>query len=225
MPAVPGGIRDAAGTVIAPDPATLPPDELDLAVLWRHPGLILAQACWGPLEESDVARHVFVLGQPSYDGVAGGRGEHYSSAIVMRRDARTREVFPPAGGHATIPLDRIRAMRFAFNTPDSMSGMLALARDLARAAIIVSPHLLGSFFSALVETGSHRASVRAVAQGSADVAAIDCRTWVMAREHEPAAHELAAVGWTAQRKGLPFISGRAQGPRVAAALSGFALTS
>ncbi|KAI0165854.1 hypothetical protein GGR57DRAFT_497322 [Xylariaceae sp. FL1272] len=40
MPAVPGGgIRDAGGNLIAPDPATLDPDGLDLHTLWRHPAI------------------------------------------------------------------------------------------------------------------------------------------------------------------------------------------
>ena len=43
MPAVPGGIRDRDGKLIAPDPASLPPDEFDFATLWRHPDLLLAQ--------------------------------------------------------------------------------------------------------------------------------------------------------------------------------------
>ena len=50
MPAVPGGIRNVAGKLIAPDPAALAPDELDFPMLWRHPKLIFGQACWGPLE-------------------------------------------------------------------------------------------------------------------------------------------------------------------------------
>ena len=50
LPPVPGGIRDADGAVIAPDPATLAPDEFDLATLWRHPALLLAQTCWGPMQ-------------------------------------------------------------------------------------------------------------------------------------------------------------------------------
>ncbi|MBW8909865.1 MAG: phosphate ABC transporter substrate-binding protein, partial [Mesorhizobium sp.] len=33
---VPGGIRDAGGDLIAPDPAVLPPDELDFHKLWLH---------------------------------------------------------------------------------------------------------------------------------------------------------------------------------------------
>ena len=64
LPAVPGGIRNGEGRAIAPDPATLPPGELDFPALWKHPALLLAQTCWGPLEEG-LARHVVVVGQPS----------------------------------------------------------------------------------------------------------------------------------------------------------------
>ena len=44
------------GRVIAPDPATLPPDELDFQTLWKHPQLLFAQTCWGPMEQG-LARH------------------------------------------------------------------------------------------------------------------------------------------------------------------------
>ena len=81
---VPGGIRDADGAVIAPDPATLAPDEVDLATLWRHPALLLAQTCWGPMQATGLAAHVAVVGQPNYSDVEGGQGTLYSSAIVMR---------------------------------------------------------------------------------------------------------------------------------------------
>ena len=58
LPPVPGGIRNGEGRVIAPDPATLPPDELDFPTLWKHPELLLAQTCWGPMEEGlDEACH------------------------------------------------------------------------------------------------------------------------------------------------------------------------
>ncbi|RVA66044.1 phosphate ABC transporter substrate-binding protein, partial [Mesorhizobium sp. M7A.F.Ca.CA.001.08.1.1] len=61
LPPVPGGIRDAAGALIAPDPATLPPDELDFHRLWLHPLLLFAQTCWGPMELG-LSRHVQVVG-------------------------------------------------------------------------------------------------------------------------------------------------------------------
>ena len=37
----PAASATATATVIAPDPATLPPDEFDFATLWRHPQLLL----------------------------------------------------------------------------------------------------------------------------------------------------------------------------------------
>ena len=74
----------------------LPPDEFDLATLWRHPNLLLAQTCWGPME-AGLAFHARVVGQDDYTGVEGGEGEFYSSAIVMRVSSLRppREAPPP----------------------------------------------------------------------------------------------------------------------------------
>jgi ABC-type phosphate/phosphonate transport system substrate-binding protein len=202
MPAVPGGIRDRDGTLLAPDPATLPPDELDLATLWRHPNLLLAQTCWGPVRAQHLLMQVHVVGQPDYSDVEGGQGRRYSSAIVMRLGADRQPVAPPAHGDAVLPLERLNGLRLACNEPDSMSGSKALREDLERAGAGFA------IFSDLVMTGSHRASIRLVAEGGADVCAIDCRTWDLARRHDPAARELVVVGWTARRMGLPFISAR-----------------
>src|SRR5262249_35872653 len=149
LPAVPGGIRDGEGGVIAPDPATLPPDQLDFPTLWKHPDLLFAQTCWGPMEEG-LEKHVTVIGQPSYDGLEGGQGELYSSAILMRRGAVP--VDAPADGRAVLPLDLIRGKRFAYNSTDSMSGIIALTRDLQAAGQSLS------IFSERIETAAHRAS-------------------------------------------------------------------
>ena len=81
-----------------------------------------------------------------------------------------------------------------------MSGRLALEADLKAAGQDLS------IFSQLVETGGHRLSIRAVAEGRADVATIDCRSWALARRYEPAAKCLSVVGWTARRPGLPFVA-------------------
>ncbi len=212
MPAVPGGIVDAGGRVIAPDPATLPPDGFDPQTLWRHPALLMAQTCWGPMELG-LAAHVTVIGQPSYDAFAGGKGELYSSAVLMRHGAGTdADVPPPADGRAFLPIELFRGMRLAFNGPDSMSGMLSLTRDLEAAGETLA------IFSDRLETGSHRGSIAAVAEGRADVCAIDCRSWHLARLHEPAASRIRVVGWTAQRKGLPYITSRHTQPDVVAKL-------
>ncbi|MGX5847019.1 phosphate/phosphite/phosphonate ABC transporter substrate-binding protein [Mesorhizobium sp. PL10] len=198
LPAVPGGIRDAEGKLITPDPATLPPNELDFHKIWLHPALLFAQTCWGPMELG-LSSHVQVVGQPSYDAYEGGHGELYSSALVMRA-GEGPQVRSPADGKAVLPLDLIRGKRFTYNSLDSMSGIIALTRDLESAGESLD------IFSSRSESGGHRGSIVTVAEGRADVAAIDCESWALAQRFEPAARKVAVVGWTARRKGLPYIT-------------------
>lgn len=204
MPAVAGGIVGVSGAVVVLDPATLPPGEFDFQALWRHPALLVAQTCWGPMEQG-LAGEVVVVGQPSYDGIAGGQGEFYSSPILARRGAAST-VAPPADGRAILPLELMRGARFAYNGDDSMSGIIALTRDLQAAQESLS------IFSERIESGAHRASVVAVAEGRADICAVDCLSWHLATLHEPAAQDVEVVGWTARRKGLPYITSRQTPP-------------
>ncbi|MCC5984083.1 MAG: PhnD/SsuA/transferrin family substrate-binding protein [Rhodobacteraceae bacterium] len=177
-----------------PAALTRPETAAQLHALWRNPALLLGQTCWGPMG-AGLAAHVHVLAQPAYDDVPGGRGARYRSALVMR----TGTPCPvPAHDGPALPPD-LRTLRAAINAPESLSGCLALARDAA----------LPDLSEAALVTGSHRASVRAVAEGAADVAAIDCRSWALALRHEPAARALTVTGWTALRPGLPFITARA----------------
>ncbi|MER8867594.1 PhnD/SsuA/transferrin family substrate-binding protein [Mesorhizobium sp. M0751] len=200
LPPVPGGIRDDQGKLIAPDPVTLPPDELDFHRLWLHPALLFAQTCWGPMELG-LSHRVQFVGQPRYDAFEGGQGELYSSAIVMRA-GEAPPTRSPADGGAIIPLDLLRGKRFTFNSLDSMSGIVAPTRDLQALAESLD------IFSGLSESCGHRASIVAVAEGRADVAAIDCESWALAQRFEPAAQKVTVVGWTRRRKGLPFITAR-----------------
>lgn len=211
MPPVPGGIRDASGAMVAPDPAMLPPDERDFPTIWQHPNLLFGQTCWGPIELGLVP-NARVVGQPDYSAYEGGQGALYSSAIVMRRGKET-PVPAPDGASPSIPLDLIRGKRFAFNSRDSMSGMLALTRDLAALGETLA------MFSRQVESGAHHASVLAVAEGRADVATIDCRSWDLVRRFEPRAGEVVVVGWTGKRKGLPYITSRSTPEALVAKLS------
>lgn len=204
LPPVPGGICDGEGRPAVADPATLPPDELDFMALWLHPALLFCQTCWGPLELG-LKEHVQVIGQPDYSDCEGGEGAFYSSALIMGIDAPGvgGAVPAPAGREAVIPLDLMRGRRLAFNGTDSMSGFLALARDLEALGESLA------VFSQRIETGAHRASARAVAQGEADVAAIDCRSWNLFKRFEPdVAARIQVVGWTGRRKGLPFVTAR-----------------
>ncbi|TIV91255.1 MAG: phosphate ABC transporter substrate-binding protein, partial [Mesorhizobium sp.] len=96
----------------------------------------------------------------------------------------------------------IRGRRFIFNSPDSMSGLIALTRDLEAMGESLD------IFASRGESGGHRSSIVAIAEGRADIAAIDCQSWALAQRFEPAARGVKVVGWTARRKGLPYITAR-----------------
>jgi ABC-type phosphate/phosphonate transport system substrate-binding protein len=211
LTAVPGGVRSVEGTVITVDSATLSPETLDLQALWRHPKLLFAQACWGPMELG-LAPFVEVVGHPDYSRFEGGEGMLYSSAVLMRREDAPDAVRPAGEGRAVLPVALLRGRRLAFNGSDSMSGYLALERDLESAGEGMP------VFSEKIETGGHRASIRAVAAGRADTCAVDCRSWAMAKRFEPAADALMPVGWTARRKGLPYIASASLPKTVIAAI-------
>jgi ABC-type phosphate/phosphonate transport system substrate-binding protein len=192
MPGVAGGVSRA-------ERAWLEPDAFDLQALWRHPGLLFAQTCWGPMELG-LAPYVEVVGQPDYSSFEGGEGAFYSSVLLMRRDEHGAPVAARHGGEAILPIETMEGRRLAYNGSDSMSGYLALKRDLNAAGGSMT------MFGETVETGGHRASIRAVAEGLADICAVDCRSWDLAKRFEPAAGEVMPVGWTAHRKGLPYIA-------------------
>jgi len=156
-----------------------PADMYETAVLWRDERLVLGQTCWGPMR-AGLEGDVRVLAQPDYSSFEGGCGAQYQSAFVAREAAQTLE-----------------GARFAYNELGSLSGYLAPDQDLAKG--------IGGTFASVIETGSHRASVAAVAEGRADVAAIDCRTWDLAKRYEPYAKGLLVLDWTKPRLGLPYI--------------------
>jgi ABC-type phosphate/phosphonate transport system substrate-binding protein len=149
---------------------------------------------------------------------AGGEIKHVIDSAIADR-TMTRLISPLAGemsgrteggniGELPSPTleNLIRNKRLAYNVPDSMSGYLALELDLGSLDL----------FSEHIPTGGHRASIRAVAAGRADVCAIDCRSWALAQLHEPAAANLVPVGWTTPRKGLPYITSRRTPPETVA---------
>jgi ABC-type phosphate/phosphonate transport system substrate-binding protein len=195
--------RLRAAGIDAPDALTR---DMDMHDVWLQPNLLIAQTCWGPMELG-LQEKVQVVGQPNYDGIEGGQGIFYSSAIIMKRgsagaaglaDRPSRQ----SDSKALIPLNLIRGKRFAFNDAKSMSGLWGITHDLTALGESLD------IFSERIESGAHRASIAMVADGRADVATIDCRSWALAKRFEPAAQGVEVVGWTALRKGLPFITAK-----------------
>jgi len=61
-------------------------------------------------------------------------------------------------------------------------------------------------FASVIVSGGHRASLCAVASGNADIAAIDCVSWHLAKQCEPTIKNLKVIGHTKSRPGLPLIT-------------------
>ncbi|PLP99341.1 phosphate/phosphite/phosphonate ABC transporter substrate-binding protein [Cupriavidus pauculus] len=173
-------------TLAAVDPGEGPEA---LHAFWRRDDLLLSQTCGYPLVHG-LAPYVRIIGTPRF-AVLGCHRQTYRSAIVVRC----------ADGPATI--EACRGARAACNGPDSHSGMNALRH-------VVAPLARGGhFFGDVVLTGSHLASLAAVGEGRADVAAIDCVTLAFAAEHHPAlVAGIRQIGVTRAVPGLPFIASR-----------------
>ena len=89
----------------------------------------------------------------------------------------------------------------AVNNRASQSGYNALRRALASHAVD------GRFVSAVLETGSHMASLAAVAEGRAGLAAIDCVTFELLARHRPSAVAgLRILAWSERAPGLPYVT-------------------
>ncbi len=162
--------------------------DLPFDALWTHPALLLAQTCGYPLVTA-LRNRVALVATPRYCA-PGCDDANYRSAIVVRSTER-----------ATVLTD-FHGRRCAMNSWDSNSGM-----NMLRAA--VAPFSKGSeaFFSEIVVTGSHAGSVQTVAKGDADVAAIDCVTWSLLQEVQPAETKgLRVLDWTEATPGLPLIT-------------------
>ncbi len=154
--------------------------------VWLDPGLVLSQTCGWPYS-TRLWEKVRIVATPIYE-VEGCDGPLYSSIIVTRRHERAKA------------LSDFQGRRFAVNTSDSLSGYVALAAALREAG--TDPAGIE-----WVNTGTHRASVRAVADGLADVAAIDAVCWALAEQLESAAvRRLRILGRTPLRPGLPLIT-------------------
>ena len=161
----------------------------DLLAHWRDPQLLLGQTCGYPLTHA-LAGAVQLVGVFSYNA-PGCYGIFCRSQLVARTEDAGR------------PLADFRGLRVAFNSDDSQSGYNALRAAVAPLAQD------GRFFAEALATGGHAASMAAVQQGRADIAAIDCVTLDGLRRNMPQALDgLCTIGQTPAYPGLPLITGQ-----------------
>ena len=155
--------------------------------VWRDPGLLLSQTCGYPLTHA-LADQVRLVATPAYD-VQGCEGARYRSAFLVRDD-------DPAARLADL-----RGRRVAINSRCSQSGYNCLRHALAPLADG------SSLFSEVLETGGHGASLAAVREGRADLAAVDAVTFaLMARTEPVTVAGLRVLDWSAAAPALPYIT-------------------
>jgi ABC-type phosphate/phosphonate transport system substrate-binding protein len=171
-----------------------------VSAIWRDPLLVLSQTCGYPLTH-EFAHALTAIAVPTYaaDGCTPGR---YRSAFLVRSDDPAAE------------LDDLRDRRVAANSPDSQSGCNAL-----RAAIAPLSRG-GRFFSEVIWSGMHRASIAAVRSGKADVAAVDAVSFALISRHAPdETSGLRVLDWSADAPALPYATRRSIDPVTRARLT------
>ena len=163
----------------------------DVADLWSHPDLLVGETC-GAQVVGEYRGRFEVIGVLDH-AVDGCRPGDYRSVVVARDN-------DPA-----VELADLRGRTVVVNERRSQSGHAALVSEVAPLAVD------GRFFGSVVESGAHRASIRMVADGEGDVAAIDAVSWLLALDHEPAADGLRILAWTEPLPAPPAVTGWANG--------------
>jgi ABC-type phosphate/phosphonate transport system substrate-binding protein len=174
-------IRDGLRARGVDAPNALERGEDDLMALWLAPDLVLAQTCGFPYR-ARLHGKVRLVGTPDF-AVEGCPPGHYRSVMIARaEDARDA-------------LGEFDGGTLAYNEALSQSGWAAPQNHAAD---------LGLSFPAGVQTGSHAASLLAVAEGRADLAALDAVT-LRLLSHTEAAAAVKVVAITEPTPGLPYI--------------------
>lgn len=156
----------------------------DYVGAWRRGDLVFSQTCGYPFTH-EFRGELGLVGTPHY-AVPGCDGFRYSSFVFARgRDTRAA----------------CRCSTAAVNTPDSMSGMLALK------AFFADDAESGRFFGRAVLSGGHLKSLALLQKGEADVCAIDAICVAYARRHQPHLLEgLQHLGNAPSVPGLPYVT-------------------
>jgi ABC-type phosphate/phosphonate transport system substrate-binding protein len=176
-------IRDRMRAVGMEAPEALTRGAGDLWPQWLSPDLALSQTCGFPYR-SRLHGRVTLIGTPDF-AVPGCPPGYYRSVFVARADDPRRDLADFDGA------------AFAYNEALSQSGWAAPQTHAAGLGLRLPPAL---------QTGAHRLSAQAVAEGRADLAALDVVTWRMLRRWEPATASLREVAQTDPTPGLPYIA-------------------
>ena len=189
-----------AGRLVAAGVEGVPP-ALDRGrtpdVRWQDPALLLGQACGYPYARFHKER-LRLIAVPRYGAPHCEETRHCSVIVARMADPRTA-------------LAAFRGAAAAINEPASNTGTNLLRHTAAEQGGA------GPFFAALVRTGSHVGSMRAVSAGEADLAAIDAVTFAAAEASYPGlAESLKVIAVSRRVPALPFVTAMATPEPVAA---------
>ena len=177
-------IRDGLRKRGVPAPQALTRGPAAYWPAWEAPDLVFSQTCGMPFR-TRLHRRVTLVGTPDF-GREGCPPGHYRSLFVVRADdPRTA-------------LSDFDGALLAYNEDVSQSGWAAPLNEAATRGIT---------FRMGPATGAHAASARAVAQGQAEIAALDALTWTILNEHGLAAPGLRVIDATGPTPALPYITG------------------
>lgn len=151
--------------------------------VWRDPQLVLSQTCGMPYGKF-LHGEVKLVGTPDFS-VAGCPPGYYRSAIIVHTDDTRTDILSFKGD------------TFAYNQTISQSGYAAMYAYTAS---------YGFWFQTTLQTHSHLASARSVAEKRVGIAAVDAVTWRLIRKYETFASELRVLDWTLPTPGLPYIT-------------------
>ena len=185
-----GLIRDRLQAMGQPAPQHLTRGEAAYWPAWDAPDLLLSQTCGYPFRARLQGRVSYVA-TPDY-GVEGCPPGHYCSVFVVRKD-------DPRQG-----LESFDHAAFAYNEALSQSGWAAPQTHAGGLGLHLPPSL---------QTGGHRLSALAVADGRADIAALDAVTWALMHGVDPVAARLRVIARTPPTPGLPLITAQGRDPQ------------
>lgn len=160
---------------------------------YRSRAMLLGHTCGYPLLKKWQSSHDPVC-VPIFD-IPGCEGANYCSWFICARE------------NPAISLDAFRGGRAAINSRNSNSGMNVLRYAVSE--LIDRSTLPIRFFGQVIITGGHAASLQAVAEGEADIAAIDAVSFHHLQRTQPAmCDRTRIIGPSISLPGLPFISHR-----------------
>jgi ABC-type phosphate/phosphonate transport system substrate-binding protein len=187
-------LRDKLKAERVDAPAGLARTSGDLVDQWKSEHLLLSQTCGYPYVHTLIQQGVKIVATLAYTTNADLSPGEYRSVIIVKSDAPYRTVA------------ELKGRRAGVNDMDSNSGM-----NLFRAAVASSfskVELARGIFSSVTVTGGHLNSVRMVADGRIDVAAIDDVSYdLIQRDHPELAGKTRVLVKTPAAPGLPMITG------------------